>query len=44
MLKLTSNKYHATQNPSALIHSQDVRTLPDEAEGLWFPTVSMLDT
>ncbi len=35
-LKLTSNKYHAMQNSSALIHSQDVITLPDEAEGWWF--------
>ncbi len=39
--KLTSNKYHAMQNPSALIHSHNVRTLPDEAEGWWFLTVSM---
>ncbi len=35
-LNLTSNKYHATQNPSIFIHSHDVITLPDEAEGWWF--------
>ncbi len=43
MLKLTSNKYHAKQNPSALINSQDFITLPDEAEGRGFQTVSMGD-
>ncbi len=37
-LKLTSNKYHATQNPSALIYSLDVITLPDKAEEWWFPS------
>ncbi len=42
-LKLTSNKYLATQNPSALINSQDVLTLPDEADRRWFLTVSMGD-
>ncbi len=31
--KLTSNKYHVTQNPSALMHLHD----DDEAEGWWFP-------
>ncbi len=25
------------QNPSALIHSHDVKTLPDKGEGWWFP-------
>ncbi len=39
-LKLTSNNYHATQNPSTLIHSH-VITLTDEAEGWWFLTASM---
>ncbi len=39
----TSNKYHVMQNPSALIHSHDVITLPDEVEGWWFQTVSMGD-
>ncbi len=29
------------QNPSAFIHSHDVITLPDEAEGWWLLTVSM---
>ncbi len=42
-LKLSSNKFHATQNPSALIHSHDVITLLDETEGWWFLTVSMGD-
>ncbi len=42
-LELTSNKYHVTHNPFALIHSHDVITLPDEAEGWWFLTVSMGD-
>ncbi len=27
--------YHAMQNPSASIHSHDVITLSDEAEGWW---------
>ncbi len=31
------------QNPSALIHSHNIKTLPDEAEGWWFQTVSMGD-
>ncbi len=31
------------QNVSALIHSHDVITLPDEAEGWWFLTVSTGD-
>ncbi len=31
------------QNPSALIHSHDVITLPEEAERWWFLTVSMGD-
>ncbi len=30
-----------TQNLSALIHSQNVLTLPDEAEGWWFLTQSI---
>ncbi len=42
-LKRTSNKYHVMQNPSALIHSHDIITLPDEAEGRWFLRVSMGD-
>ncbi len=42
-LKLTSNKYHATQNLPALIRSHGVLTLPDEAERWWFLTVSMGD-
>ncbi len=31
--KLTPNKYHVMQKPSALIHSHDVIILPVEAEG-----------
>ncbi len=42
-LKLRSNKYHVTRNPSALIHSHNVVTLPDEGEGWWFLTVSVGD-
>ncbi len=32
-----------TQNPSALIHSHDVITLPDKAKGQWYLIVAIGD-